>query len=211
VSPSRRCVFIKERAREPRYNPAVPKLWTDSIEAHRRAVADAILDTAAALVAEHGITAVSMSSVADRAGIGRATLYKYFSDVEGILAAWHERQVGAHLARLAEISEQSRAPSERLETMLETYALGIHEHRDTEIGAALHRAEHVVRGHRELEGLIRDVLAEGAETGHFRSDIGAEELATYCMHAVGAASHLPSKAAVRRLVKVTLAGVQAPG
>ena len=189
----------------------MPKLWTDSIEAHRRAVADAILDTTAALVAEHGITAVSMSSVADRAGIGRATLYKYFSDVEQILSAWHERQVGAHLARLAEIRNQSSAPPERLEAMLETYALGIHEHRDTEVGAALHRADHVVRGHRELAGLIREVLAEGAGTGHFRSDIGAEELATYCMHAVGAASHLPSKAAVRRLVKVTLAGVRAPG
>lgn len=69
----------------------------------------------------------------------------------------------------------------------------------------------VVRGHRELAGLIRDVLAEGAAAGHFRADIGGEELATYCMHAIGAASHLPSKAAVRRLVKVTLAGVRAPG
>ena len=91
----------------------MPKLWTDSIEAHRRAVADAILDTTAALVAEHGITAVSMSSVADRAGIGRATLYKYFSDVEQILSAWHERQVGVHLARLAELRNQSSAPPER--------------------------------------------------------------------------------------------------
>lgn len=187
----------------------VPKLWSGSIEAHRRAVTEAILDTTAALVAEHGITAVSMSSVADRAGIGRATLYKYFSDVQQILAAWHKRQVGAHLARLAEIRDESSAPQERLRAMLEAYALGIHEHRDTEVGAALHRAEHVERGHRELLRLIRDVLAEGAETGHFRADIGAEELATYCMHALGAASHLPSKAAVRRLVEVTLAGVRA--
>ena len=43
---------------------------------------------------------------------------------------------------------------------METYALGINEHRDTEVEAALHREDHVVRGPRELAGLIRDVLAE---------------------------------------------------
>ena len=35
----------------------VPKLWTETIETHRREVRDAILDTTAALVAEHGFSA----------------------------------------------------------------------------------------------------------------------------------------------------------
>ena len=35
-----------------------------------------------------------------------------------------------------------------------------------------------------------------------------DELASYCLHALTAASSLPSKAAVRRLVKVTLAGLR---
>jgi len=35
-----------------------------------------------------------------------------------------------------------------------------------------------------------------------------EELARYCVHALAAASGLPSKAAVRRLVMVTLAGLR---
>ena len=38
---------------------------------------------------------------------------------------------------------------------------------------------------------------------------GCVELVTYCLHAIGAASGLPSKAAVRRLVDVTLAGLAA--
>ena len=33
----------------------VPRLWDETIEAHRRAVRDATLDTTAALVAEHGL------------------------------------------------------------------------------------------------------------------------------------------------------------
>ena len=63
----------------------MPKLWNETIEAHRRAVHEAILNTTAALVAEHGLRSVTMSQIAEEAGIGRATLYKYFSDVDAIL------------------------------------------------------------------------------------------------------------------------------
>ena len=36
------------------------------------------------------------------------------------------------------------------------------------------------------------------------------ELASYCLHALAAASSLPSAAAIRRLVTVTLAGLRPP-
>ena len=72
----------------------VPKLWSETIESHRSAVREATLDTTAALVAEHGLRSVTMSQIAEQTGIGRATLYKYFPDVDSILVAWHERQVG---------------------------------------------------------------------------------------------------------------------
>ena len=87
----------------------VPKLWTETIEEHRRAVHDATLDTTAALVAEHGLASVTMSRIAAEAGIGRATLYKYFPDVEAILAAWHARHVAQHLEHLAAVRDQAGA------------------------------------------------------------------------------------------------------
>ena len=65
----------------------MPKLWNVTIEAHRREVRDATLDTTVALVAEHGLRAVTMSQIAEETGIGRATLYKYFPNVEAILFA----------------------------------------------------------------------------------------------------------------------------
>jgi hypothetical protein len=55
--------------------------------------------------------------------------------------------------------------------------------------------------------MIGGLLAEGARTGDIRDDVAPDELATYCLHALTAASSLPSKAAVRRLVEVTLAGL----
>lgn len=55
--------------------------------------------------------------------------------------------------------------------------------------------------------MIRDLLSEGAETGDVRDDVAPSELVGYCLHAIAAAGSL-SKAAVRRLVTVTLAGLR---
>jgi AcrR family transcriptional regulator len=188
----------------------LPRLWNETIEAHRREVRDATLDTTAALVAKQGLRSVTMSQIAEQTGIGRATLYKYFSDVEAILVAWHERQVSGHLEYLAEVRDQAGEAGERLKAVLEAYALIQHEHHGTELAALLHRREHAARAQQQLREFIRDLLAEGAETGDLRDDVAPDELASYCLHALTAASSLPSKAAVRRLVTVTLAGLRPP-
>jgi AcrR family transcriptional regulator len=195
------------------YTSAVPKLWTDTIEAHRREVRDAIQDTTAALVAEHGLRSVTMSQIAEETGIGRATLYKYFPDVEAILHAWHERQITGHLAYLAEVRDESGDADDRLEAVLEAYALISHDshaHHDSELAAFLHRDEQVVRAQQQLREMIGNLLTEAAETGHVRDDVAPNELASYCLHALTAASGLRSKAAIRRLVTVTLAGLRLP-
>lgn len=192
------------------YCPLVPKLWKETIDAHRREVGDAILDTTVALVAAHGLRSVTMSQIAEETGIGRATLYKYFPDVEAILVAWHERHVSGHLERLSALRDQAGDAATRLEAVLEAYALIQRKRHATELGALLHRDEHVARAQQHLHDLIRDLLTKGAEAGDVRDDVAPDELATYCLYALAAASSLSSEAAVRRLVAVTLAGLRRP-
>ena len=191
----------------------VPRLWNETIEAHRRDVREAILDTAWALVTERGLLSVTMSQIAEKTGIGRATLYKYFPDVEAILFAFHQRHVAGHLEQLADLRNQAGDPGERLEAVLEAYALISHHrerHGTEELAALLHRGKHMTQAQQQLIDLIRDLLTDVAEAGRLRDDVAPEELATYCLHALTAASTLPSEAAVRRLVAVTLAGLRPP-
>ena len=186
----------------------MPKLWDRTIEAHRREVRDAILTTTAALAMEHGPLSVTMSQIAEKTGVGRATLYKYFADVESILLAWHERQVRGHLDQLAEIHGRAGDPASRLRAVLEFYALMHHEHHDSDLVALVHRTDHVTDAHRQLNAFIRDLLVEAAAAGEVRQDISADELGSYCLHAISAAGSMKSKASVRRLVQVVLAGVR---
>jgi AcrR family transcriptional regulator len=195
------------------YTSGVPRLWNDTIRAHRAAVNDAILATTAALVAKHGLRSLTMSQIAEQTGIGRATLYKYFPDVEAILAAWHERQIAAHLQQLTDLRDQAGDAGQRLNAVLEAYALISHDthgHHDSELAAILHRDEQVTRAQHQLRDMIRDLLTEAVATGEVRNDVAPDELASYCLHALAAAGSLPSKAAVQRLVTVTLAGLRSP-
>jgi len=191
----------------------VPKLWSRTVESHRREVREAIVATTAALVAGRGLRGVTMSQIAEETGIGRATLYKYFPDVESILVAWHEQQIAGHLAQLAAARDAVADADERLQAVLETYALIIHRshgHHDADLAAFLHRDEQLAGARKQLHTIIRDLVKAAAAAGAVRADVAADELAAYCLHAVGAAGALSSPAAVRRLVAIIVAGLR-PG
>lgn len=186
----------------------MPRLWTETIATHRREVRDAIVENAAALVRQHGLRAVTMSQIAEETGIGRATLYKYFPDVEAILGAWHERHITSHLSLLEQIGRGPGRPGERLAAVLDAYARIQHQHHGSDLEALLHREEHVAPAREHLLRLLEGLIGEAAQSAEVRADVSPHELATYCLHALAGSSGAPSEAAVRRLVNVTLDGLR---
>jgi AcrR family transcriptional regulator len=188
----------------------MPKLWSDTIETHRRGVHEAILDTAARLASENGLRSLTMSQIAEETGIGRATLYKYFPDVEAILRAWHEEVVQGHLQSLTEVADSAGTPGERLSAVLEAFAAIMQRSRSHEGGLRLllHRDDHVLQAEHKLRDLLATLLREGVAAGEVRGDVSVDELASFCLHALNAAGELPSGATVESLVSVILAGLQ---
>ncbi|MFB9309742.1 AcrR family transcriptional regulator [Agromyces hippuratus] len=196
----------------------MPRLWSETIETHRHAVRDAALDAAAEVIARRGLASATMSEIAETTGIGRATLYKYFPDVESVIAAWHERQVSRHLAELEDASDRAQ-PSRRLEAVLEVYALHHRERADSALAPMLHPERvhhrssshghdgHVDSAHQHLIDLFTKLIGERVQAGVVRDDIPPRELANYCLHALSAAATLESSAAVHRLCTVVLAGI----
>jgi len=194
----------------------MPKLWDETIEAHRRSVQDATLATTARLVAERGLRGVTMSEIAEQTGIGRATLYKYFPDVETILAVWHQRQIGQHLSDLGEVRDRTQGPEKKLEAVLTAFAhiqreRVRHHHAQphgSEMAVLLHTDDQVTQAQHELHRLIGELITDAAAGDTIRDDISPEELTGYCIHALEAAGHAPSEAAVSRLVALTLSGMR---
>lgn len=124
------------------------------------------------------------------------------------MLAWHEREITRHLAELS-AARDAAGPGAQLEAVLGAWALIQRQHsgHDAELAALLHQGEHVTRARQHLHDLVAGLIADGAAAGQIRDDAGPGELASYCLHALTAASALSSPDAVRRLLAVTLDGL----
>jgi hypothetical protein len=56
--------------------------------------------------------------------------------------------------------------------------------------------------------MLSEVIAEGVASGSWRDDVSPQELARFCVHALGAASTATSQAAMQRLVTVTVGALR---
>lgn len=191
------------------HTSVVPKLWTETIDSHRRAVRDAALDVVSALLAEGGPRAVTMSKVAAQAGIGRATLYKYFPHVDALLRGWHEREVTAHLAQLAALGDAPGAPIERLDAVLRAYAsLARRNHDDLGLYGSLHAEDHVARGLRHVHDMVCELLSEAARAREVRQDVPLRELAAFCLAALEAVDSEAPEPVVERLLLLIMSALR---
>lgn len=140
-----------------------------------------------------------------------ANLYRCVSDVEAIVVAWHERQVSNRLDQLSEAVATAEHPRERLQVVVRTFAdLSAGRHQPgsrfghgPELAVPLHRGEHMHPGSTRLRTLLADVIHAPAEVGLARSDVPADELATFRLHALAATAELTSRAARQRLAELT--------
>jgi len=188
----------------------MPRLWTDTVESHRHEVREAILDAAGDLVASRGVLAVSMSQLAEAAGIGRATLYKYFADVAEVLTAWHARHVAEHLAQLTALIEGPGEASSRLRSVLKAYGRICRQralHGGDAMTAVLQHAHDVLQPERQLRKLLTGLVAQAAAEGAVRTDVPPRELASFCVHALTATADADSAPAAERVVDLVWAGI----
>ncbi|WP_454850151.1 TetR/AcrR family transcriptional regulator [Promicromonospora soli] len=191
----------------------MPKLWKESIDEHRRSVRDAITEAAWRLAEEHGPLSLTMSQVAGAAGIGRATLYKYFTDIESILVAHHARHVEDHLRTLEDLGAEAQPPGARLVAVADAYASicfhrGRHSYAD--ISALVHRGPEVAEAERRIHSVFAGLIADAAAEGLVRTDLGPDELAAYCRFALEASSQAKDLDEVARLTRVALDGLGYP-
>jgi AcrR family transcriptional regulator len=193
----------------------MPRIWADTIDTHRRQVNEAILDATAALIAERGPLSVAMSAIAERAGIGRATLYKYFPDVESILVAWHARDFAGHMQRLEELSA---ADEVSLDDLADFVRAQRHHHPHSKgsnvLGAlaqTLAGAEGVIANtiEPEIMAVLTRLMTRLAGQGEVRGDQPPEVLARWVLHAVHAPGDLGADA-VAQLLADSLAPRPAP-
>jgi TetR/AcrR family transcriptional repressor of mexCD-oprJ operon len=135
-------------------------------------IRQSILDAAAELLSTRGDSAI-MAELADAAGIGRATLYRYFSTREELMSALAQAAIDDASARLVSADlEHAPVPEALARIFRAILACGTkfefiraeHEHMDKE------------DVDRRIGEPIRSVIRRGMEDGTLRSDLPLEVL-----------------------------------
>lgn len=136
---------------------------------------------------------LTMSAVAERAGVSRPTLYKYFPDIGHVLATWVGEEIDAFIdEHLGVEAEGGRTPTASIEQFIRAQLaefashpqrLGL-THLEAGVPSAVLSAVHARMDliHTHLVRILREGVAEGA----FAADLDAELQALLLTNVLGA-------------------------
>jgi AcrR family transcriptional regulator len=169
---------------------------------------EAILDAARALFADSAD--VAMSTIAKRAGVGQATLYRNFPN-RGALAA---EIIDEHVERVAALAAEHEGDSaaffvlwrSMIDGMVSLYALAVLARKDAATD------EHLKRARKRIAEILTGPLCEAKATGALRRDLSLEDLFLLLAMGRGAMEGLPDAAArsavAHRVLALQLGGIE---
>ncbi len=153
----------------------MPRIRAASIAEHKAQTRREIIDAASKLFQQQGYAETSLGDVAAFVGIGRTTLYEYFSDKEDILATMVEESLPQVIDGIVEESREAGAARSRLEELIRQGLryVSAEDHLGSLVMHELPRltgpaAGRVAAAHRRLGDEIMRVVREGIELGEFR-------------------------------------------
>jgi len=143
---------------------------TERVLQHLAARHDAIVAAARAIASEHGLGAVQIVPVAERAGIAAGTVYRYFPAKTDLVQALIEAVSARELAAFRKAADAAPGPLSALAAGLVTFAARALRHRRLAFAVSAEPVDAAVNALRlvarkafaaELEARIRAVIAGG--------------------------------------------------
>ena len=144
----------------------MPKIQAPSIAEHRERRRHQLIVAAMELAISGGAEAVTVSAVAQRAGLSRSSIYEYFSSSADLIADLVVEELDYYTARLAEAIKGSTDPFEKIALWIAEGLRYVEDGRHmlvkslNTVSTPDYRKEEVAMGHRRLISPLRQALAE---------------------------------------------------
>lgn len=140
-------------------------------------VNDRIIHATLTLISEHGLGAVTMSRVADTAGVARQTLYNHYDDIDTIVTTAIDRHNRESLDLLEAALRLAESPTGKIEQMVRHFVMvGSHARHTLDFGTGLSADARVTLDtyNDAVEQHVRGILEDGQRSGDFRPNITPE-------------------------------------
>lgn len=152
-----------------------------------------ILDATYSLVEERGMAQVSMTAIADKAGVSRQTVYNNFADVETAMLGYVLDELGRTATRIEQSLSTLRDPENQIRSFV-TELIRRFAQQDFQVSIQAAMSPTAVEAIEEatwpLRIMLEEILVEGVETGQFISHIASERLATLLFQMTVGVGHL---------------------
>jgi len=153
----------------------MPRIQAGSVQEHKMVIRKRLLDAAQVLFSELGYGPTTFSDLASEAGVGRTTIYEYFSDKDDLLASLVEEELPAVLWEMLSQLPPDGPTADRLAILAQQLIrfvatdpiLGLLLHRDV---AALNddAKSRIEMAHLELIHEFISLLRTGVQAGELR-------------------------------------------
>jgi AcrR family transcriptional regulator len=139
-----------------------------------------IFQAASKLFVRNGFHETSMRQIAEKARIGKSTIYGYFSSKEEILLFFVEQEMAGSHAMAARIADKSMSASDKLRVILHSLWIDLERNKDmvsllTREVARLGEAgtSRLVKKRLQFRAVLKEIIEQGIAEGEFRhSDSG---------------------------------------
>jgi AcrR family transcriptional regulator len=158
---------------------------------------DRIIEAALNLIADQGLSQVTMLEIARGAGVARQTLYNHYADIPSILTDAVTHHNTAAISQLEQALSVVGTPSDTIGQLIRhVAAMSTHSGHtlDSHLSLPVDLQQHLHGFDRALEQHIRRALADGVEEGEFRPDLSVETDSVLIRHALNGVSALVADA-----------------
>ncbi|MEA2002510.1 MAG: TetR/AcrR family transcriptional regulator [Actinomycetota bacterium] len=156
-----------------------------------------IVHAALELIAERGLGGVTMSAIAETAGVARQTLYNHFPDIDSIVGTVIESHQAENINHLTALLSTVDSPADRLEHIIrQVAATSAHHHPGLNVhhGLSASMQELIGRYDHSIRDLIESTLRDGHDRGDFREDLDPARDATLVQRMIDGVGELVAAA-----------------
>jgi AcrR family transcriptional regulator len=169
----------------------MPKISAPTLHQHRAGTIERLLDAWGELVMAEGYDQVSLALLAKKVGMARTAIYNYFPDKETLLFAWTDREVQRTIHEMTDkiAGEDSCSGKMRVAVHLQLKSFtDRHLPPGQEVAQLLRRDSHerFMKHIEPLEQAVREVIAEGIDTGEFSDAIDPATTVPMVLACIGA-------------------------
>ena len=173
----------------------MPKIIGESLASHRELTRTRLFDALGSLMAEQPFESITMSQIAERAGVGRTAVYNHFADKEVLLLAYMRQVTEEFTSVLSERLSTEPDPLMRLRLYIRSHVqMTSRYHVKAGMGLRRHMSDRGASHLHDHVGMVGEVLISILDDAMGRGLIAQQNTlgAVHLIHATLAGQRLPA-------------------